>query len=140
MKLSSVAARSVFGITGAAVAAVVAWWGWLGSDTTYQMDPVTGVASGPYEPAQVIGCGVTLVVIAALAALVTRPGWVTAAVAVPFTVAWSVQAASSDETGLWGVGAVLVLVGTTAGAAVGAFTSAGLARRVAGGGSRQRTP
>jgi hypothetical protein len=138
MKLSSVVARSVFGIAGAAAAAVLAWWGWLGSDTTYQIDPATGVASGPYVPAQVIGCGITLIVIAALAALLARPLWVTTAVAVPFTVAWSVQAAGTDETGLWGVGAILVLVGTTTGAAVGAFASAFLARRIAGS-TRQST-
>ena len=46
--------------------------------------------------------------------------------AIPFTIAWSWQAAGTDEIGLWGVGAVLVPLGTTAGGAVGAFTSATL--------------
>lgn len=43
--------------------------------------------------------------------------------AVAFTGAWSAQAAPSDESGLWVVGAFLVLIGTAAGAAVVAGAS-----------------
>jgi hypothetical protein len=69
------AARKAVGALGIAAAAVAAYWGWLGWDTEYRVDPVTHVESGPYEAWQVIGCVLTLVVVAAVAALVFAPCW-----------------------------------------------------------------
>nr|BFF16606.1 hypothetical protein GCM10025730_01270 [Promicromonospora thailandica] len=44
---------------------------------------------------------------------VLLPAWLAVlGVALPFTAAWTVEAASSDDSGLWAVGAILVLVGT----------------------------
>jgi hypothetical protein len=42
---------------------------------------------------------------------------------VAFTVTWSVDAASHDETGLWGVGAMLVLAGMAIGSAAVSYGS-----------------
>lgn len=97
-----------------AMLSVAAWWLWLGWDQEYQFD-ANGVASGPYEAWQVIGVGLTLGLIAGIAAwrisfLVVAP-----AVAIPFTVTWSIHAAGQDETGLWAVGAILVLLATSLG-------------------------
>ena len=117
---------------GAAVAlasiTVLLWYAWLGRDTRHTVDPVTGAASGPYEPWQVVGCVLSL--ITALAAAVwagAHPVLAGAAVTVAFTVAWTVQAAAADESGLFAVGAVLILVAMTAGSAVVA-TAAAMAR------------
>lgn len=103
---------------GAAVVALGAfaagmWFAWLGWDHEYYL--VDGVAQGPYRAWQVIGCGGTVVVAAVLAQL-----WVgrtvsvfllAAAAIVGFAIPWSADAASSDETGLWAVGLVSLLVG-----------------------------
>jgi len=112
-----------------AVMGAACWFAWLGNDTTYQVDPATGVASGPYEAWQVLGCVLSLAV-AVVLGTVRLAGPVTVLVTtLAFTVAWSVTA-STDETGLWLVGALLVLVGVAAGAsAVAAVTAAVLRRR-----------
>jgi hypothetical protein len=93
----------------AAALSVATWWAWLGWDEEYQYD-ANGVASGPYEAWQVIGTALTLGLIAGVAA--TRVSFliVTPAVIIPFTVAWSIHAAGRDETGMWGVGAMAILV------------------------------
>ena len=89
-----------------------AYWGWLGWDSTYQRDPVTGVTSGPYETWQVAGCVLTLAALA-LAAALRRQAWTAVAVMPPaFTVAWAVPA-SSDTTGLFLVSAVMIFIGMT---------------------------
>ncbi|WZH53144.1 MAG: hypothetical protein PIR53_03910 [Nocardioides alkalitolerans] len=99
---------------GVAVLSAAAWFGWMGWDDEYQVDPVTDVASGPYEAWQVVGCAVTLLVVGVVAARWWRPFAAAIVLSVAFTVAWSVTSAAEDDTGLWGVGAVLVLVGTSA--------------------------
>lgn len=102
---------------GIALVAVcfAAYWAWLGWDHTYQRDPATGVSSGPYEAWQVAGCVLCLAA-AALAGGLAGQAWVVVLVMpLAFTVAWSIPA-SSDETGLWGVGASLIFVGMTLGA------------------------
>ncbi|WP_285104902.1 hypothetical protein [Promicromonospora sp. MEB111] len=100
------------------VLTVAAWWIFLGRDTVRDVDPATGAVTGPYEAPQVVACALVLVALVVVGAL-TVPAWVAVlAVALPFTVAWTVQAASDDDSGLWAVGALLVLVGTLAGGAV----------------------
>lgn len=87
------------------------WWAWLAWDETYQVDPVTGNASGPYEAWQVIGCVLSLVAVGSVAALLL-PAWVVVGtMTVAFTAAWTATAQSQDETGLFMVGAMLVFVG-----------------------------
>ncbi|MET0418337.1 MAG: hypothetical protein ABW022_20175 [Actinoplanes sp.] len=107
-----------------AVATAATWAVWLGWESGYHTDPVTGAVSGPYAWWQVAGCVLTLAVLAAVAAR-RLPIWLLVPVmAVVFTVAWSIPAASTDDTGLWGVGAILVLAGT----AVGSFAVAGVSK------------
>lgn len=103
-----------------AVAATTAatWWAWLGWDHEYQVDPVTGQSSGPYEAWQVIGCVLCLVVIAGAGALTLPPCLTPAVLTLTFTGIWSWQAGSTDETGLWGVGAILVFGGLAWGSAL----------------------
>ena len=112
----------------AAAGSVAAWWLWLGWDTEYDVGP-SGTVSGPYEAWQVIGLALTLGLIAGVAAwrisfLVVAP-----AIALPFTVAWSIDAAAHDESGLWAVGAILVLGGTTLGTGLVAGIVNALRRR-----------
>jgi hypothetical protein len=57
-----------------AAATAGAWWAWLGRDTTYQVDRRTGVTSGPYEQFQVVGCVLTLLLLAVLGAILL-PFW-----------------------------------------------------------------
>ncbi len=116
-----------------AAATLATWWAWLGWDTEYQVDPVTEVASGPYEAWQVVGCGLTLVLLAAGASLWTHPWLVAATLTLSFTLVWSVQAASSDDTGLWAVGALLLLVGLSTASTTVAY-GAWLVRRLVHGG------
>nr|GID87918.1 hypothetical protein Ade03nite_68420 [Actinoplanes derwentensis] len=97
-----------------AVLSALSWFGWMGWDNEYQAD-----GSGPYEAWQVAGCGASLIVILALAIrLGARPLAAAAAMTVAFTSAWSVTAASTDTSGLWVVGMILVLVGMAAGTAM----------------------
>lgn len=91
------------------------WWLWLGSDTTYRVDPVTGVSSGPYEAPQIVACGVCLIVLATVGALMLPAGLVVVTMTVVFTGAWSINASSTDTTGLWAVGAVFLFLGMLAG-------------------------
>ncbi|MDR6172769.1 hypothetical protein QE364_001479 [Nocardioides zeae] len=96
-----------------AVLAAAAWFGWMGWDDEYQVDAATNEISGPYEAWQVIGCVLTLLVLGVVAARRWRPFATAIVLSLAFTAAWSLTAAAEDETGLWGVGAVLVLVGTS---------------------------
>jgi hypothetical protein len=89
------------------------WLAWLGWDHEYYQ--VDGVAQGPYRDWQVAGCGVTIVVAIVLAwALVRRP-WAILAIpllgALGVAVPWSIDAARTDETGLWLVGLLMLLIG-----------------------------
>ena len=103
---------------------------WLGWDQQYQRDPVTGQPSGPYESWQVVGCATTLAVMALLAGATARRGLAVVVLPLAFTLAWSIPTARSDETGLWLVGAVGILVGTLTGTAALASTSAAVRQRV----------
>ena len=115
------ATRPLLVAAGLAAASVASWWLWLGIVKRYETDPVTGATTGPYRPWQVVGCVLTLLVIAVVGGLLTRPWLVVVAMTVPFTVAWSVDAARHDDTGLWAVGAILVGMGMTIGTAACAY-------------------
>ena len=97
---------------------------WLAWDQEYQRDPVTGVSSGPYEAWQVVGCALTLGAVALVAGLRQRPWLALAVVPSVFTLVFSLRAAPEDESGLWVVGAMLLLMGTFAGTAAIAFPAA----------------
>jgi uncharacterized protein YqgC (DUF456 family) len=94
------------------------------------LDPQTGVQSGPYTTAQVAGAVLTLAALLIVAVLLRVPALPAAAVmTVAFTAAWTARAAGEDETGLYLVGAILVLAGMTAGTTVVALLTALLRRR-----------
>jgi hypothetical protein len=110
--------RSLTGAVVLAATTVLTWWLWLGRDTEYQID-ANGVESGPYTTGQVAGCVLTLLVLLVAAVLLgVRPLVAAAAMTIAFTVAWTVQAGASDETGLFMVGAIMVLVGSAVGTSV----------------------
>ena len=105
-------------VTFIIVALTTATWWTLGRDTTREVDPATGAVTGPYEAPQVIACVVVLVGLVVIGALLL-PAWLAVTgVGLPFTAAWTIQAASTDDSGLWAVGAVLVLVGTLVGGTI----------------------
>ncbi|PRZ16703.1 hypothetical protein [Nesterenkonia sandarakina] len=115
---------SIFVILGSAGA----WFAWMGWDQEYQVDPMTGLEHGPYEAWQVIGCGVTLLAVALPASWGRH--WKSVLLLPPsFTVAWSVTAAAEDVTGLWMVGAIMVLIGSSVGAAVVLGVTSGVESR-----------
>ncbi|MFC3502502.1 hypothetical protein ACFOOK_16205 [Micromonospora krabiensis] len=102
-----------------ALLSATSWYAWLGWDTGYRVDPVTGATSGPYEVWQVVGCALTLLVVLVGALLAgVRPVLASAALTLAFTAAWTAAAASRDDSGLYAVGAVLLLVGLAVGTAV----------------------
>jgi hypothetical protein len=102
----------VIGTAAVAVLAALSWYGWMAWDHEYQTDPVTGVASGPYETWQVIGCALTLLAIFIGAVVAgVRPVLVSVALTVAFTAAWTATAAAEDLTGMYGVGTIMLLVG-----------------------------
>ncbi|SCL23875.1 hypothetical protein GA0070616_2809 [Micromonospora nigra] len=107
--------RPFLGVLILAAATVLCWVAWLSWETGYTVDPETEATSGPYSVWQVAGCVVTLAAIAVVAGW-RLPPWVVAPVmTLAFTVPWSWHAARSDDSGLWVVGAVLVLIGMAAG-------------------------
>ncbi|MET8308443.1 hypothetical protein [Micromonospora sp. NPDC005173] len=124
--------RALLGALFLAAATVGVWLLWLGWDTEYTVDPETGSSNGPYEPWQVIGCVLTLVLLAALAVRRLSPWLVAPVMTVAFTVPWSWQAASTDDSGLWAVGAILVLVGMAIGSTLVSLGARRVGRRLAG--------
>lgn len=115
-----------------AAATVGTWLAWLSWNTGYRIDPETGARSGPYAVWQVAGCVLTLAVVAAAGGWWLSPWLVAPVMAVAFTVPWAVQAASIDGSGLWAVGATLVLIGTAAGSGVVSLGTHLLHRRLTG--------
>lgn len=115
-----------------ATATVGTWLAWLSWNTGYQVDPETGATSGPYAVWQVAGCVLTLAVVAAAGGWWLSPWLVAPVMAVAFTVPWAVQAASTDGSGLWAVGATLVLIGTAAGGGVVSLGTHLIRRRLTG--------
>jgi hypothetical protein len=102
----------VVGVLAVAVGSALSWLAWMGWDHQYQVDPATGVSSGPYEAWQVIGCAVSLLALFVGALLAgVRPLPACAALTLAFTAAWTAQAASADDTGLYAVGMIMLLVG-----------------------------
>ena len=110
-------ALQVARLGGTAVAlglfAAAMWFTWLGWDNEYYQ--VDGVAQGPYRAWQVIGCGLAIAAAAVLAQFWVRGVWaifvLAAAADIGFAVPWTVDAASTDDSGLFVVGLLLLLVG-----------------------------
>lgn len=90
--------------------------------------PAAGTSGGSATPG-VIACGVALVALVVGGTFAARPLLVAPAVALPFTAVWAWLAATSDDSGLWVVGAVLALVGSIIGTSVVAAITAAVRRR-----------
>ncbi|WP_374455483.1 hypothetical protein [Nocardioides sp.] len=110
--------RLAAAVLGLVLLATAMWFAWLGWDDDYY--EVDGVAQGPYRAWQVVGCGLAICAAAVVARVWAGRGAVllAAAATVGFAVPWSVHAASTDESGLWAVGAVFLLVGSFVGLVV----------------------
>ena len=132
-------------LLGAALAlglcAAAMWFAWLGWDHAYYQ--VDGVAQGPYRAWQVIGCGISIAAAAVLAHLAVRGVWsvlvLPAAAVIGFAVPWARDAASTDDSGLWVVGLVFLLVGGGLGLVALLTISEGVAGTVSRRSSRQRS-
>jgi hypothetical protein len=94
---------------GIALTAMVAWYGWLGWDQTLDQHPDSST-SGPYEPWQVTGLVVTLLVPIAWAATRRYSPAAVAGTTIGLTAAafydWS-----DDESGLFIVGVGMIMIG-----------------------------
>lgn len=105
-------ARGAAALLALALVAAAMWAAWLGWDTEYY--EVDGSVHGPYREWQVIGCALS---IAAAAIVVqvrlrrTTAVALAAAATVGFAVPWTVQAAATDDSGLFVVGLLMLLVG-----------------------------
>ena len=88
--------------------AAATWFVWFGWDDV------------PYYPWQVIGCGLFMCVGAVAARVWAGRGAVllAGAATVGFAIPWAVYAASTDDSGLWAVGLVLLLAGSFIGLVV----------------------
>ena len=98
--------------------AAAMWFAWLGWDDDYY--EVDGVQQGPYRAWQVIGCAISICVAGVAARIWAGRGAVllAGAATVGFAIPWGVYAASTDDSGLWGVGLVMLLAGSFIGLVV----------------------
>jgi hypothetical protein len=99
----------------AATATVAGYLAFLGWDQKKDIAR-DGGETGPYQPWQVIGLTVVLVVITVWAARLHHP--IVAALVIPLvlTVVWSIDASNDPEDdGLWPVGATMLYIGSTLG-------------------------
>lgn len=96
-----------------ALFAAAMWAAWLGWDTEYY--ELAGVTQGPYREWQVLGCGLSVTAGAVLAQVWHRAAEMVvplaAAAIVGFSVPWTVRAMQTDDSGLFGVGLIMLLVG-----------------------------
>ncbi|MFE1904817.1 hypothetical protein ACFW96_14280 [Streptomyces gardneri] len=114
---------------GVAVAAVAmaTWAAWLGWDQHRDVHP-DGSTTGPYEAWQVVGLGLTLLAPVCWAAFrgyaVAGVAGTTAGLTVAAFYDWS-----DDASGLFALGAILVMIGTLAVTSAVAFLVTALKRK-----------
>ena len=118
MRPVSPSARLGAGGMALALFAAAMWFAWLGWDDDYY--EVDGVQQGPYRAWQVVGCGIAICVGAVAARVWAGRGAVllAGAATVGFAIPWGLYAASTDDSGLWGVGLVMLLAGSFIGLVV----------------------
>ncbi|MDW3849524.1 hypothetical protein NMK34_23195 [Micromonospora sp. BRA006-A] len=123
--------RTLLGGLLLALATAGAWVAWLSWESGWTVDPQTGDMSGPYAVWQVAAAVLTLGALAAVGGWWLNIWLVAIVMTVAFTVPWAVHAASTDDTGLWAVGAALVAIGTTIGTTLVGGAAGWLRRRAA---------
>ncbi|MFF0656602.1 hypothetical protein [Micromonospora tulbaghiae] len=121
--------RTLLGGLLLALATAGAWAAWLSWESGWTVDPETGAMSGPYAVWQVAAAVLSLGVLAAAGGWWLNVWLVAPVMTVAFTVPWAVHAASTDDTGLWAVGAALVAIGTTIGTTLVGGAAGWLRRR-----------
>ncbi len=128
------------GFVVALVLGAATYAAWLAWDTEYYYDAAVGAYQGPYRPLQVLGCGLTFAIVTALLAMRWSAPAVAAGATLGFWLPWTVLAASRDETGLFVVGSVLLLVGLAVGSAVAGAVGLALRRIRTGRASSRSSP
>ncbi|MEH0821821.1 MULTISPECIES: hypothetical protein [Micromonospora] len=123
--------RTLLGGLLLALATAGAWVAWLSWESGWTVDPETGDMSGPYAVWQVAAAVLSLAALAAVGGWWLNIWLVAPVMTVAFTVPWAVHAASTDDTGLWAVGAALVAIGTTIGTTLVGGAAGWLRRRTA---------
>ena len=107
--------RQLLGVLLGGVGTAVLYVAFLGWNST--KDPAT--CTGPYDPAQVVGLAIGMVVLVGVAALFRAELAAAAAAAVEVTVLFCVDAITVDDPcvagSTWPIGALLVLAGAAAG-------------------------
>lgn len=112
------AMRKLLPIAVVALVSAGSWFAWLAWDTTYYLDPKTGYEAGPYEAWQAIGSGITVIVAVIIAVRFAAPARVAAAAAIGYAIAWGSTEMPGDESGMSGVGLVMILIGVGIGTLV----------------------
>lgn len=100
-----------------AAAALGLWCAWLGWDTTYDVDPVTGSLSGPYSWWQVAGFVLSAGILVVTARRFVPPAAIVPAVSGGVAGGFALSA-RGDDSGLAVIGLVLILLGSAAGTAL----------------------
>ena len=113
-----------------AVLGALTWGAWLGWDRTASYDVITGTMQTPYVTLQVLGCALTVGMVTAVLAALWHPRAAAVGVSLGFWLVWTVDAASRDDTGLYGVGAVLLAIGLALGTTVAAALGVGVRRAI----------
>ncbi|PZT69200.1 hypothetical protein DN402_19135 [Streptomyces sp. SW4] len=110
-----------------AALSVAAWAAWLGWDQHRDV-AADGSTSGPYQPWQVIGLVLSLLLPVCWAAVRERFAAAVLGTTAGLTVA-SCWDWSDDASGLYGIGVALVMIGTLAATTAVSAVTAGLWRR-----------
>jgi hypothetical protein len=130
--LAHVTRRELLATTALAVLTGLGTWLFLGPNAAPVVDSNTGEYTAD-ALLLILSCGATLLALIIATTFFARPLLVVPAVALPFTAAWSVAAATTDDSGLWVIGAVFALIGATVGAGTAsAITDAARTRATAG--------
>ncbi|MEV7966961.1 hypothetical protein AB0O34_13390 [Sphaerisporangium sp. NPDC088356] len=111
-----------------AVATLVNYLAWLGWDQERDVGPDGGV-SGPYQAWQVAGLVIVLAVLAVTAGWRGHPVIGTLAIGGVMWASWTVDAATSDDSGLWAVGALMLFPAVFCGVGLVAWFAASRKRR-----------
>lgn len=91
-------------LASATLANYLAWLGW-GQERDVKPD---GSVSGPYQAWQIAGLVIVLGVLAALAGWRGHPVIGTLTIGGVMWASWTLDAAMSDDSGLWAVGALML--------------------------------
>lgn len=91
------------------LAASASYWGFLGWDNRRDLDPATGRLTGPYQPWQVIACGLIVLVLAAFGGWLREVERSSVAISSTLVVCFSITGVTDPMSdGLWGVGALML--------------------------------